>query len=322
MSTSELPSGYGALERRMGRDALSSRLNKQASHWADLNHQGEGIFRLEKFLPVDRILGMAFAITGIGWIGRRNVLNIRTVEQTWWLPRLPKAFDGFRLLQISDLHIDLLPELAGAVAAKIAETPHDATVFTGDYRNTTRDDHEPALQLLRGILAKAGFPRFGILGNHDYIEMVWGLENLGLPMLVNEASSIERDGGRIWIAGVDDPHFYRTHNPAQARANIPDEAFRILLSHSPECHAEAAALGYDLMLCGHTHGGQICLPGGRHLYCPVRNLPSRFIRGRWKSDRMQGYTSPGTGACGVPVRLFCPPEITVHILKEGVSPIS
>ena len=311
-----LPRGFATLQRRMGSEAFARRMRMQASHWARLQHQGEGVLKLEQILPRDRLLALGLRLRGFGGRFEANLTRFRVVEQTWWLPRLPLAFDGFRLLQLSDLHLDLHPPLAQAVATATAAIPHDAAVVTGDYRNSTDDDSGPALTLMRRALAPLGYPRFGVLGNHDFVEMVWGLENAGLPILLNESASILRDDARLWIAGVDDPHFYRSHDFARARADVPANACCILLCHSPEVHAEAGAHGFDLMLSGHTHGGQICLPGGLHIVCPVRRLPRRFIAGCWLSGGLQGYTSRGTGACGVKARVNCPPEISVHILRN------
>ena len=99
-----------------------------------------------------------------------------------------------------------------------------------------------------------------------------------------------------------------------ASQTTPAPSFSVTL---PEAHAEAAQHNFQMMLSGHTHGGQLCLPGGRHIVCPVKDLTREFIAGRWQSGSLQGYTSPGTGCCGVAARLNCPPEITVHILHRA-----
>ena len=90
----------------------------------------------------------------------------------------------------------------------------------------------------------------------------------------------------------------------------------ILLSHSPETHREAAALGYDLQLSGHTHGGQICLPGGIPILHNAPGCRRELIAGPWREGSMLGYTSRGAGAAGVAARFFCPPEITIHTLRS------
>jgi hypothetical protein len=154
---------------------------------------------------------------------------------------------------------------------------------------------------------------YAVLGNHDTIRMVPDLEALGIRLLLNEAVRIERGGEALYLAGVDDPHYYRADNLGAACRTIPDCATSLLLSHSPELYRHAAAAGFDLMLCGHTHGGQICLPGGIPLYCNMQ-APRRLCAGPWQHHAMQGYTSRGCGASVVDVRLNCLPEVTLHRL--------
>lgn len=173
------------------------------------------------------------------------------------------------------------------------------------------------MALMPQILEASEAPCFGVLGNHDFIQKVARLEGYGMRILLNESTALERDGQKLWIAGVDDPHFYKTHDFAAAREGIPVDACSVLLCHTPEPHAEAARYRFSLMLSGHTHGGQICLPGGRHLVSSSKGLPRQFVNGRWRSGGMPGYTSPGTGSSGVAARLNCPPEITVHVLRSG-----
>ena len=313
----DLPEHYAALARRIGRERLGVRVLRQATHWARLTHQGEGVFQVERVVPIDAVVAAVLRLCGLAARARRNFLDVRVVERECWLRRLPSAFDGFRLMQITDLHLDLDPALVEVVQRLVGLTPHDAAVITGDYRNGTDNDFASSVALTTRILPGLAKERWGTLGNHDFIEMVPLLEASGLPILLNENAVIRRGGEELWIAGVDDAHFYRTHDLGAAASGIPRNACRILLSHTPELADAAAAEGYDLMLSGHTHGGQICLPGGRALVVPARGLPRALIRGAWRVGGMEGYTSPGTGSCGVAARFNCPPEITVHVLRRG-----
>lgn len=305
------------LKERMGEALLNERLNKQAKHEARQTHQGEGIFKLERFrhISIDRWAERALKFSLLWKRAHRNIFDIRVVEQDWHLKNLPSAFDGFRLIQLADLHLDIHRDLAPAIARAVRQCPHHAMCITGDYRNTTNQNQEPSMALMPQILEATNAPCYGVLGNHDFIQKVERLERYGMRMLLNESLPLERSGEQLWIAGVDDPHFYQTHDFAAARRGIPANACSVLLCHSPEAHAEAARFGFSLMLSGHTHGGQICLPGGRHLVTSSKGLKQPFVKGRWKSGDMQGYTSPGTGSSGVAARLNCPPEITVHVLK-------
>jgi uncharacterized protein len=314
-----LPEPYASLARRIGRATLKKRLMRQANHWAQRGHQGGGLFHLDALLPLDTIVSVALTVTGLAKRARANYLAPRLVERHLRLPRLPAAFAGFRLLQLSDLHLDLDPDFAPALIGKLRGLVYDAVVITGDFRNSTYENHARAVAEAGTIIATLGEPRFGILGNHDFIEQVTELESLGLPILLNEVTKIVRGSDQLWIAGIDDSNFYSTHDVGRVIKALPSDACTILLSHSPEIALELPADRFDLVLCGHTHGGQLCLPGGQWLHVPVRGIKSEFICGPWRLKDTQGYTSPGTGACGVPARLNRPGELTIHVLETMSS---
>ena len=159
-------------------------------------------------------------------------------------------------------------------------------------------------------------PIYGVLGNHDTIRMVPGLEDMGIQMLLNENQAIERDSQRIYLAGIDDAHYYRVDNIEKAATGIPFGTFSILLSHTPEVYQPASYADFSLLLCGPTHGGQICLPG-RIPITLDSVLPRHMGAGQWKYRDMIGYTSVGAGCSIVPVRFNCPPEITLHRLQSA-----
>jgi uncharacterized protein len=157
-------------------------------------------------------------------------------------------------------------------------------------------------------------PVYGVLGNHDTIRMVPGLEAMGIQMLLNESEAISRGNQAIYLAGIDDAHCYRVHDIGKVASQIPKDGFSILLSHTPEIFQPAAEAGFNLLLSGHTHGGQICLPGGIPITLDA-DLPRRMGAGSWQFGNMHGYTSVGAGTCILPVRFNCPPEITLHVLR-------
>jgi predicted MPP superfamily phosphohydrolase len=142
------------------------------------------------------------------------------------------------------------------------------------------------------------------------------MEDMDIHVLLNEQVPIERHGETIHLAGIDDPHYYRADNLEKAADTIPDGAISVLLAHSPEIYRHAAHADFNVMLCGHTHAGQICLPGGLPVMCNAR-CPRAFCRGSWTYHGMTGYTSAGSGACVVDVRINCPPEITLHHLQRA-----
>ena len=137
-------------------------------------------------------------------------------------------------------------------------------------------------------------------------------------MLVNESAVISRGNQCLYLAGIDDAHLYRTHDIEKAASQIPANSFSILLSHTPEIYKQAARANFDLLLSGHTHGGQICLPGGIPIILFSR-LPRRMGAGRWEYGNMIGYTSVGLGSSLVPIRFNCLPEITLHHLQLDPS---
>jgi predicted MPP superfamily phosphohydrolase len=199
---------------------------------------------------------------------------------------------------------DLLPTLS-----------YDVCVLTGDFRGATFGPFQPALGILAELCATMRGPVYGVLGNHDSLRMVPSLEKMNIRILMNESVLIRRGDQSIHIAGIDDAHFYRADNLEKATALIPLDAFSILLSHTPEIYRQAAHAGFDLLLSGHTHGGQICLPGGIPITLDSV-LPRRLGAGAWKHHNMDGYTSVGAGSSVVPVRFNCPPEITLHRLEK------
>lgn len=148
--------------------------------------------------------------------------------------------------------------------------------------------------------------------------MTPALEATGMRVLLNESAAIERDGERIYLLGIDDPHFYEAENLEKAMTGVPHDAVRLLLSHSAEIYRQALAAEVDYLFSGHTHGGQLCFPWGR----PVSNnarQPHVMLHGPWEWYGLRGYTSRGAGCSMVPVRLFAPPEITLHTLRRNAT---
>ena len=135
-------------------------------------------------------------------------------------------------------------------------------------------------------------------------------------MLINECVAIRSGPASIYLAGVDDAHFYRADDIEKAAADIPHDCVSVLLSHTPEIYRQAAHAGFDLMLSGHTHGGQICLPGGVPILLAA-DLPRALGAGAWEHAGMTGYTSVGAGCSLVPVRINNRPEITLQQLVRS-----
>lgn len=300
---------------RVGETHLRQRLTIQVEHAGEVLGRGRTLLHIEnvEWLMVSIFYGLK--LTGLYNRGRRNILDVRCVDNEVFFPNLPRAFDGFTLLHLSDLHLDIDPALTDAIISRLQGVDYDLCVITGDYRASSSGSYRAALEQSARLAAHLRPPVYAILGNHDFIEFVPELEAAGLSFLLNETVALERAGAKIYLSGVDDPHFYETDNLHKTRADIPRGAFSILLSHSPELYRHASAAGYDFMLSGHTHAGQICLPGRRALMSNAR-CPQPMVYGPWRYGPMLGYTSAGTGSCGVPVRFNCPPEFTRHRLRR------
>ncbi len=301
------------LNERVGETHFRQRNTIELHHAADVFGRGRTLFHIENADWVLDLLKSGLQITGLYRRGLRNVLDIQIVENNFFVADLPKAFAGYTILQISDLHIDITPGLAEAVVERVQGLDYDLCVVTGDYRWRTSGSDELALAEMQKIVPHLQQPAYAILGNHDFLEFVPPVEAMGLPFLLNETVVLQRGGEQIYLSGVDDPHFYETDNLQKAGDIIPPDAVSILLAHSPEIYRQAAAAGYDVLLCGHTHAGQICLPGRVPLLNNA-NCPREMVHGPWRFYHTQGYTSAGTGSSGVPVRFFCPPEVTLHRL--------
>lgn len=305
------------LERRLGRVYARQRLGIERDHELRVFGGGLNFFHFENWYSSHKLVRRVLKLTGLYWRGRRNAERIELRENLVRSRRLPPAFDGFTILHISDLHVDMNAGAMRRLAEMLPRLHYDVCVLTGDFRGKTYGSFAATLAGLAPVRAEIRSPVYGVLGNHDTIQMVPGLEAMGIRMLLNESEPLVRDDQRIHLAGIDDAHFYRVDNIEKAAAAIPDGAYSILLSHTPEIYRQAAHAGFDLLLGGHTHGGQICLPGSIPITLDS-TLPRRMGSGAWTHHEMTGYTSVGVGSCIVVARLNCPPTITLHRLQcEG-----
>lgn len=305
-----------ALEPRLGQVHIRQRLGLERDHETHVFRKGTHFFHLENWHSIHGLIRASMRLVGLHERGRRNALALELRQHEVLLPRLPASFDGFTLLHLSDLHLDMGDAFVAALIARVHPLAYDVCVLTGDYRARTFGPFARTLEALQRLRPHLKGPLYAVLGNHDTIRLVPGMEALGYRLLLNEWISLQRGTDAIYLAGIDDAHFYRTENFHRAAQDIPSTATSILLSHTPEAYRHAAHAGFDLMLCGHTHGGQICLPGGRPVLTDA-DSPRAFARGPWRYHDMIGYTSVGAGTSIVDLRLNCPPEITLHRLRRA-----
>ena len=305
---------YETLEKRVGTLHLKQRLGIESDHETQVFGRGFNFFHIENWYSIHGFIRFSLGCVGLLGRGRRNTGDIRIVHNSVGIAGLPKAFEGYTILHISDLHLDINSTMSQSLIRSLKGLEYDLCVLTGDFRARTHGSFVEAIKEMENVRGFINKPVFGVLGNHDSIRMVSPLEALDVRMLLNEHVVVERGDSVIYLAGIDDPHYFCMDNIEKAAQEIPSEAVSIMLAHSPEIYRRVAYAGFDLMLCGHTHGGQICLPGGVPLTYNAR-CPRQLCAGPWKYHRMVGYTSVGSGVSVVDVRLNCPPEITLHHLS-------
>ena len=208
---------------------------------------------------------------------------------------------------------EVAPNVAAA-SELIHEAAGQGAKFIATPEMTNLLDIRPGMaRLMQGLRARDGV--FGILGNHDSADMAAIFDSLGVRMLINETATVMRGGEALHVTGVDDVHYYYTGDASDALRFAPDGC-RIALVHSPELAEQAADAGVALYLTGHTHGGQVCLPGGMPVFTHSHGQ-RRFSSGLWRKGGMVGYTSRGAGVSGLPVRFNCPGEATLITLRRA-----
>ncbi len=236
------------------------------------------------------------------------------------LPNLPHAFNGFRIVQLSDLHLG--PMIGARYAERCVRVANqldaDVVALTGDFVDGAVAHLKQAAAPLAGLRAKQGV--FFITGNHEYysgvLEWIDEFKRLGTDVLLNRHVVLRRGDGEIVLAGVTDYSAGRmvpahASDPARAIHGAPPGAVKILLAHHPKSYAAAAQAGFDLQLSGHTHGGQF-FP-----FSVVVRIAERYYKGLYKIGALWLYVSRGTGYWGPPLRFGVPPEIGVITLRRA-----
>jgi len=282
----------------------------------------EEVASLDRRLALERIGGAAaFVASGsaLGWGAVRGRYEWAIEEVPIRLAKLPKALDGFTIVQISDLHVGTFVgerELSMGLGLVDGLRP-DLVVVTGDIVDV--DARFVPLAAGRLGALKARYGKVCIPGNHDYYTGVRavldGMKKAGVEVLSNRGKLVAPGDGGFALIGVDD--LWARHRGgsgpdiARARDMVPPDLATILLAHQPTFASTAAASGVDLQLSGHTHGGQIN-PGFR----PI-DLFFDYVAGRYDVGGMQLYVNRGFGTAGPPARLGAPPEITKIVLVAG-----
>ncbi len=255
---------------------------------------------------------------GYAWLVEPERLTVTTVEVP--IGGLDPALDGFRVVQLSDMHGRSAIGRRSLVEAVAAERP-DLVAVTGDLVDA-RGPYDRPIEELRGLGAPAGV--FFVPGNNESRAMtrsgagnlIARLEKAGVTPLINRSTRVSRGAGWFWLAGVDDPTRPRRDDVRRALAGTDDGRPRLLLAHAPQVLRHLGGERVDYVLAGHTHGGQVCLPG----YGPlVTRSPfgRRLASGTGWVGGVRVYVSRGIGTSLLPLRLACPPELVVHILRNS-----
>ena len=269
-----------------------------------------------------------FAACAYGLLYERT--EIETTHQRIMLRRLPSAFDGFRIAQLSDIHVGpFMPaEDIRKYVAMVNQLQPDLVALTGDFVTWEASPERAVVEALSGL--KAPFGIFGCLGNHEawaHVEdSITGLfAERGVKILRLENATIESAGERLNLIGVDYQSRVRFGPPGDGIVSqylqgveplLLPGAVNILLSHNPNTFDRAAELGIDLSLAGHTHGGQVTLEYISPDLSPAR-LITAYVRGWFQKGQSQLYVNRGIGTIISPVRFGFPPEITLFELKRG-----
>jgi hypothetical protein len=209
------------LGRRLGPLHAKQRLGIETDHEAQVFGQGLNFFHIENWYSIHSVIRNTLKLTGLYWRGRRNTTRIQVRHNDVYCKTLPSHFDGFTVLHLSDLHVDMNEGAMLRLTNLLPNLNYDLCVLTGDYRGRTFGPFDATLEGLERVRSHLKGAIYGVLGNHDTIRMVPALEEMGIRMLLNECEMISRDGQSICLAGIDDAHYYRVDNIEGCVRNPP-----------------------------------------------------------------------------------------------------
>ena len=283
----------------------------------------------KKILIVALLIGAALLAVWIVWDNKRIVVTSFEVESK----HLPDAFDGYRIVQISDLHNDEFGKDNEKLFALIKETKPDIIAITGDLLDSRRTDVEKALHFASQASQIASC--YYVTGNHEsrmdeeFEQLEVGMIEAGVNVLRNEKMVLEKDGAKITIAGIDDPRFVVATDKVSKMESVvgeilkgmlqdvSKEEFVILLSHRPELFKMYCEQEVDMVLTGHVHGGQVRIPYIGGIIGPGQGILPDYDAGLYEAGGTKMILSRGLGQSVIPFRVNNPPELVVLELKSG-----
>lgn len=250
---------------------------------------------------------------------------VQTTEYTVASEELPQAFDGARIVQVSDLHNATFGRNQSSLIEKVEAASPDAIFLTGDLVDSNRYDLDSSLILVDALVEMSEV--YYVTGNHEVAsnkveEILGALRERGVTVLENDSVEWAKEGESVQIAGIDDPlmepDIHEEEATQQSLANAQmTEDFTLLLAHRPEYLPIYADYGVDVVFSGHAHGGQIRIPGIGGLIAPGQGWFPKVTEGIFEVDQSQMVVSRGLGNSTFPVRIFNLPEIVVVTLEKG-----
>ncbi|GLC90166.1 metallophosphoesterase [Lysinibacillus piscis] len=256
---------------------------------------------------------MLFLYANNHWI----VVNEHVFESD----KVPASFDGLRIVQVSDLHDALFGDGQQKLVAKVEAAKPDLIFITGDVVDSNRYKLEQSIQAVKGLVALADV--YYVLGNHEVAtnkvdEIYEALSSLGVHVMANESTVLERNGERLAIVGIEDPLMGRNTSEmlTEATVGVSQDMFKLLLAHRPEVFSTYVEHGVDLAFTGHAHGGQVRIPGIGGLIAPGQGLFPVYTAGIYEEKATKMVVSRGLGNSVMPFRIFNRPEIVVVELKR------
>lgn len=261
------------------------------------------------------LIGAGLVLLGYAVFEARQ---LRVVRYAVSVQGLPAGLEGLTILHLSDLHDKEFGAGQAQLLDRVDRLDFDLVAITGDLVNRKKPRAGPGLELVRQLQRREK-PVYFVPGNHDRLtgfRFRDGLAAAGARILVNEAERFDYNGQHLWVVGVDDPYLGR-EDLRGALSEATDAAPKILLAHAPCIFEQAAALGVDLMLSGHTHGGQVRFPWLGALFTPGEGLFPRYDYGVYVSGSSTMIITGGLGESHLPIRFNMPPEIVLITLKQA-----
>ncbi|MFJ8237904.1 metallophosphoesterase [Ureibacillus sp. NPDC094379] len=267
-----------------------------------------------------KLLKFCLFILGICLFLYINNYWIITTNQIYQSDKIPDQFDGFRITQVSDLHDAVFGEDQQKLVKKVRDTNPDVIFITGDVIDSNRYDLNQSLTAVRQFVEIADV--YYVIGNHEVatneVENIYeAMTEIGVHILPNHSTHIERNGETLYIVGIEDPlNGLETQDMlATSMANVPKDSLSLLLAHRPEQFDSYVMNGIDFVFSGHAHGGQFRIPGLGGLVAPGQGFFPNYTAGLYEREHTTMNVSRGLGNSTVPFRLFNLPEIVVVELK-------